>query len=50
MTKLLDADWLRGVQLFHQLYSSTINDFETNKQNCGKVFQRAELLQMFTGF
>jgi hypothetical protein len=32
MTKLLDADWLRGVQLFHQLYCSTINDFpKTNK-------------------
>ena len=32
MTKLLDADWLRSVQLFHQLYSSTINDFaKTNK-------------------
>ncbi len=32
MTKLLDADWLRGVQLFHYLYSSTINDFfKTNK-------------------
>ena len=32
MTKLLDADWLRSVQLFHLLYSSTINDFaKTNK-------------------
>ena len=32
MTKLLDADWLRSIQLFHQLYSSTINDFaKTNK-------------------
>ena len=32
MTKLLDADWLRSVQLFHYLYSSTINDFaKTNK-------------------
>ena len=32
MTKLLDADWSRGVQLFHSLYSSTINDFfKTNK-------------------
>jgi hypothetical protein len=32
MTKLLDADWLRGVQLFHSLYCSTINDFpKTNK-------------------
>ncbi len=32
MTKLLDADWLRGVQLFHELYSCTINDFfKTNK-------------------
>jgi hypothetical protein len=28
MTKLLDADWLRGVQLFHS----------QNKQNGGKVF------------
>ena len=27
MTKLLDADWLRGVQLFHKLYCSAINDF-----------------------
>ena len=27
MTKLLDADWLRSVQLFHYLYSTTINDF-----------------------
>ena len=32
MKKLLDADWLRSVPLFHQLYSSTINDFsKTNK-------------------
>jgi hypothetical protein len=32
MTKLLDADWLRGVQLFHKFYYSTINDFpKTNK-------------------
>jgi hypothetical protein len=32
MTKLLHADWLRGVQLFHKLYCSTINDFpKTNK-------------------
>ena len=32
MTKLLGADWFRGVQLFHYLYSSTINDFpKTNK-------------------
>ena len=32
MKKLLDADWSSGVQLFHYLYSSTINDFfETNK-------------------
>ena len=31
MTKLLDADWLRSVQLF-QLYSSTVADFaKTNK-------------------
>ena len=32
MTKLLDADWLRGVQLFHAVNCSTINDFpKTNK-------------------
>ena len=32
MTKLLYADWLRGVQSFNELYSSTINDFtKTNK-------------------
>ena len=32
MTKLLDADWLRGVQLFHQSQGSTVNDFpKTNK-------------------
>ena len=30
MTKLLDADWLRGVQLFQR--------FSQNKQNGGKVF------------
>ena len=38
MKKLLNADSLRGVQLFRQLYSSTINDFQ-NKQNSGKTFQ-----------
>jgi hypothetical protein len=27
MRKLLDADWLRGVQLFQYKYCSTINDF-----------------------
>ena len=38
MTKLLDADWLRSVQLFHQLYSSTINDFsKTNKMAEGQL-------------
>jgi hypothetical protein len=32
MTKLLDGDRLRGVQLFHSLYCSKINDFpKTNK-------------------
>ena len=32
MTKLMDADWLRSVQLFHSLYRSTINNFvKTNK-------------------
>jgi hypothetical protein len=32
MTKLLYADWLRGVQSFNELYSSTINDCtKTNK-------------------
>ena len=38
MTKLLDADWLRGVQLFHQSQGSTVNGFSQNKQNGGKVF------------
>ena len=33
MIKLLDADWFRGIQLFHNLYGSTINDFPNeNKQ------------------
>ena len=41
MTRLLDTDWLRSVQLFHSLYSCRINDFaKTNKmakkQNGGK--------------
>ena len=30
MTKLLDADWFIGVQLFHYAYSSRINDFQKN--------------------
>ena len=38
MTKLLHADWLRSVQLFHLLYSSTINDFaKTNKRAGSKI-------------
>jgi hypothetical protein len=37
MTKLVDADWLRGVQLFFQLPCSTIIDFFKNKQNGGKA-------------
>ena len=33
MSNLLDADWSRGVKLFHLLYCSTINDspMKTNK-------------------
>ena len=32
MTKVLGADWLRSVRLFHELYSNTVNDFaKTNK-------------------
>ena len=30
MRKLLDADWLRGVQLFYYLYCSTINASKNN--------------------
>ena len=39
MTKLLDADWLRGVQLFHCTAVQLINDFHKTK-----VFQQTELL------
>ena len=29
MAKLLDADWLRGAQLFHSMHGIKINDFST---------------------
>ena len=38
MTKLLDADWLRNVQFFHE-FSSAINDLQ-NDENGGKVLQQ----------
>ena len=37
MIKLLDADWLRSVQLFHQLNCSAINDFAKKKTKWGKA-------------
>ena len=41
MTKLLDADLLRSVQLFHKLYSSTINDFaKSNKMAESNMAER----------
>ena len=38
MTKLLEADWLREIQLFHELYSSTINDFPKINKMAAKEF------------
>ena len=37
--KLLDADWLKSAQLFHQLYGSIINDFA----NGGKLLKNEEI-------
>jgi hypothetical protein len=39
MTKLLDADWLRGVQLFHLLYCSAINDFPKTNRMAERYFK-----------
>ena len=41
MAKLLDAEWLRGVQLFHCTAEQSINDFHKTMH----VFQQTELLQ-----
>jgi hypothetical protein len=57
MTKLLQSDWLRGVQLFHLLYHFEINgvscnligsqecDFSTNRTPSSAI--RAEIAPSF---
>ncbi len=51
MTKLLDPDWSRGVQLFHQLYSCTINDFfKTNKMADRRNLNTSEIALQETKF
>jgi hypothetical protein len=43
MTKLLDADWLRGVQLFHKFYCSTINDFPKTNKMAESYFDKIQM-------